>query len=154
MHTAEIKKGEMMEVLLEPCPSFRPTWEAFLEEWKDDRVDDLPLYLALADFARHLIAMLARCETESFPAIFLAIERLICEGEHYVSEAATIGLLEALQNHNLHSTTEPEQFRLYLEPESLQMWNELIIFWNRIMYGKDCLQPQKDDDPTVAPESE
>jgi hypothetical protein len=130
MDSTEIKKGEMTEVLLAACPSFQPTWDAFLEEWTDKPVD-LPLYLVLADFARHLIGMLGRCETESFPAIFLAIERLHCEGDHYVREAATVGLLEDLQNTNQHSTTEPEQFREYLGPESDRWWEELIGFWER-----------------------
>jgi len=61
---------------------------------------DLPLYLALGDFAWHLIGMLERGETASLPAVFAAVERLHAEGEHYVREAATVGLLEALQNLN------------------------------------------------------
>jgi hypothetical protein len=130
MDRAEIHKDEMMGVLMRECPSFRPTWEAFLEEWKAQS-EDLPHFLALADFARHLIELLGRSETQSFPAIFQAIERLHCEGDHYVREAATVGLLEDLQNTNLHTTTEPEQFRKYLGPESHRWWDKLIGFWER-----------------------
>ena len=50
-----IGKEQMMELLLDACPSFRPRWEAFLEEWQE--TDDLPLYLALGDFAVLLIGM-------------------------------------------------------------------------------------------------
>jgi len=125
----------MMETLLEVCPSFRPAWESFLAYWRDEPAE-MPLYLALSDFARHLIAMLARGETESFPSIFAAVERLQTEGEHYVYEAAVVGLLEDLQNLNLHDRTEPEQFRPYLGAESSKAWDELYDFWYKVRVAK------------------
>jgi hypothetical protein len=138
-----ITKDQMMGVLLKVCLSFHPTWEAFLEHWKES-ADDLPHYLALADFARHLIGMLERSETESFPAIFQEVERLQLEGEHYVREAAVVGLLEDLQNLNLHSTTEPEQFRPFLSPESSKAWDKLYEFWNTVHVLKQAglLEPR------------
>jgi hypothetical protein len=124
-----ITKNDMMEVLIESCPSFRPQWEAFQTEWPE--AADRPLYIILADFARHLIGMVERNETSALPAIFVAVERLHVEGEHYVREAATVGLLEDLQNHSLHPNgTEPEQFRTYLGPVSARWWEKLYRFWN------------------------
>ncbi len=123
-----IAKDNMMGVLLDACPAFAPQWEAFRDEWREE-ADDLPLYLILADFARHLIGMLERGDTAGLPAVFAAIERLHVEGEHYVREAATVGL-EALQNLSLHeSGTDPEQFRPYLGPESMRWWDKLYRFW-------------------------
>jgi hypothetical protein len=122
-------KDDMMRVLTDACPSFAPQWQAFQDEWREE-ADDLPLYLVLADFARHLIGMVERGETTGLPAIFRAVERLHVEGEHYVREAATVGLLEDLQNLNLHkSGTEPEHFRPYLGPVSERWWDKLYRFW-------------------------
>jgi hypothetical protein len=124
-----IAKDHMMGVLLDACPAFAPQWEAFRDEWREE-ADDLPLYLVLADFARHLIGMVERGETAGLPAVFAAVERLHVEGEHYVREAATVGLLEGLQNLNLHPNgTDPEQFRPYLGPESARWWDKLYRFW-------------------------
>lgn len=124
-----IAKDDMMRVLLAACPSFAPQWEAYNNEWRDSD-DEMPLYLALADFARHLVGMVERGETAVLPAVFAAVERLHVEGEHYVREAATVGLLEDLQNLNLHPNgTDPEQFRPYLGPVSAEMWHELYRFW-------------------------
>lgn len=124
-----IAKNDMMDVLLAACPSFAPQWQGFRDEWRDE-AHDLPLYLVLADFARHLIAMVERGETSGFPAVFAAVERLHVEGEHYVREAATVGLLENLQNLNLHKNgTEPGQFRPYLGPVSKTWWDKLYSFW-------------------------
>jgi hypothetical protein len=88
---------------------------------------------ALADFARHLIGMLEKSETQSFPAIFDVVERLHLDGDGYVSEAATIGLLEDLQNGNLHSKTVPEEFRRFLGKESQYWWDELDKFWQGLI---------------------
>lgn len=123
-----ITKNSMMDVLIEACPSFIPEWHVFLDEWKDEAAD-LPFYVALADFARHLIGLLERGETKRFPDIFLAVERLLVEGDHYVREAATVGLLEGLQNLNLHTKTDPEDFRRYFGPETERWWDKLCQFW-------------------------
>lgn len=119
-----------MEPLLGACPSFQPSWEEFLEEWRDQTVE-LPIYLALGSFARHLVGMLARNETSTFPAVFDVVEQWHIHGDAYVKEAATVGLLEDLQNTNIHNSTTPEQFRVFLGPESVKWWDKLFGFWER-----------------------
>jgi hypothetical protein len=150
-----IAKDQMMPVLLDACPSFRPAWEAFLAEWAES-ADDLPLYLALAEFARHLIGMLERSGTASLPAIFRAVERLQVEGEHYVREAVVVGLLEDLQNLNLHEhSTDPEQFRPFLGPKSVAAWDELYRFWHKVgvLKAAGLLEPESGPAPQVDPDS-
>jgi hypothetical protein len=124
-----IFRDDIPRIVLEACPTFEDKWKEFLDEWKDE--PEPPIYLALADFARHLIGMLAHGNTGPFPIIFSAVERMLVEGDDYVKEAATIGVLEALQNTNLHESTEPEQFRPYLKPESEKWWNKLYDFWEK-----------------------
>lgn len=46
-------------------------------------------------------------------------------------EAATVGLLEDLQNENLHVSTAAKDFEAFLQPESLKWWGEVERFWNR-----------------------
>jgi len=91
-----------MVPMLEACPSFSPAWEKFEAEWRSEP-DGLPLYLALSDLARHLVGMLERGDTVSFPSIFAVVELWHREGDSYAREAATVGLLEDLQNTNLLS---------------------------------------------------
>lgn len=123
-----IDRERMMEPMLNACPSFRPTWNEFTDEWRNE--PEMPLYSALGDLARHLTAMLAEGQTASFPAIFDVIERWHVEGDAYVSEAATVGLLEGLHNATIHETTEPEQFRLFMLPQTERWWDKLYEFWN------------------------
>jgi hypothetical protein len=125
-----ISRAEMMEVLVEACRSFRPAWERFVAEWAD-KGPDLPHYLALAEFARHLVTMLERADTANLFRVFQVVERLHLDGDPYVREAATVGLLEDLQNRNLHTVTDPEQFRAFLLPESRRWWDKLADFWDR-----------------------
>ena len=123
-----IQRDNMMAPMVAACPSFAPKWTAFLNEWKDDK-KGLPLYLALADLARHVISMLEQGATETFPLIFNVVELWHADGEPYVQEAATVGFLEALQNSNLHQNTRPEQFRQFLGPLSGEWWDKLNGFW-------------------------
>ena len=123
-----ISKDEMMDSMLHACPSFRPDWQAFLEEWRSEA--DKPLYLALAALAHHLIAMLAARDTVGLVAVFQVVERWHLEGDAYVREAATIGLLEDLQNLHLHQTTSPADLEPFLLPESLKWWRKVDRFWS------------------------
>ena len=118
----------MMDVLLAASPTFAENWDAFRREWAEE-AEDLPLYLALGDFARHVISFLEVKDDATLRRIFDAVERLHLEGDHYVREAATVGLLEDLQNTNLHRSTDPEQLRRFLRPESRKWWDRVDSFW-------------------------
>jgi hypothetical protein len=58
------------------------------------------------------------------------IERLHVEGDPYVREAATIGLLEGIQNVWGNNGVDPELFFPFLLPESVRWWKSLNKFWN------------------------
>lgn len=124
-----ISRDEMMPALIQACPSFGASYKDFLEDWKDEACP-LPHYIALSDFARHLIEMLERNDMQSFPQIFQEVDRLEKEGDSYVSEAIVVGLLEDLQNTNLHTErTTPENFRPFLLPNSEKWWDKIYRFW-------------------------
>ena len=123
-----ITKNEMMELMLTACPSFRRAWEDFLVEWSTE--DDKPLYIALGTLAQHLIDMLAAQQASELSQAFAVVERWHLEGDAYVREAASIGLLEDLQNDGLHTSTSPKDFEPFLMPESLKWWRKVEGFWN------------------------
>jgi hypothetical protein len=76
-----------MSLLIEACRSYQLPAE-----------DRELLYVLLGDFARHLLELHRHRQTESFSSVARVIERLHVEGNHDVREAATIGLLERIQN--------------------------------------------------------
>jgi hypothetical protein len=131
-----IKKDQMMSLMTAACPSFRPIWDEYLADAQTNSTEPLT-YLALADLARQVIAMFERGDTKCFAQVFDIVERWHVEGEHCVREAATVGFLESLQNRNLHTTTEPEQFHQFLRPESERWWDKLYDFWQRGMVMTD-----------------
>lgn len=132
-------KDDMMPILLDACPSFAPAWQEFLAEWRGE--DDLPLYLALGDLAWHLIGLVERGETAELPAVFRVVERWHLEGDEYVHEAATVGLLEDLQNLNLHKHgTDPAHFRTMLGPESRRCWDDLAASWDEFFRAQAARQ--------------
>jgi|ERR1022692_643471 hypothetical protein len=110
-----ITKTKVIPMLAEACPSFQSA-------------EDL-LYVALGDFAQHLLELHQRHETVAFPAVARVIEQLHVEGDRYVREAATIGLLEGIQNVWGNNDVDPEIFTTHLLPESRRWWDELNAFW-------------------------
>jgi len=126
-----IKREELFTPILEACPSFQLTWDEFVAEWKDDP-DEMPQYLALADLARHVIGMLERDDKVGVKAIFDVVERWHLDGDPYVKEAATVGFLEDLQNTGLHEgRTTPDDFVIFLQPETKHWWLKVGEFWDQ-----------------------
>ena len=114
-----ISKDQVMPLLMEACRSYRPPAQ-----------DQDLLYVALGDFARHLLQLQRQSRTQEFPEVARAVERLHVEGDHYVREAATIGLLEDIQNVWGNEGTDPELFVRHLLPVSAKWWQSLNDFWS------------------------
>ena len=115
-----------MPLLLSACPSFLKRWEEHRALYEDEEL----LYVDLGEFAHHLVELQMADRIEEFRAVFDIIERIHLEGDHYVKEAATIGLLEGIQNVAGHVGVEPERFVEYLKPESAKWWRQLNDFWD------------------------
>jgi hypothetical protein len=116
-----ITRERVIPLILEACPSFREAWQKSPEQ---------SLYLAVGDFARHLLQLQQRDQTEEFPAVGQLIERLHNEGDHYVREAATLALFEGIQDVWGKNHVDPELFLPYLLPESARRWRSLKDFWD------------------------
>jgi hypothetical protein len=102
-----ISRDSMMQPILSVSPSFEPVWREFLAEWQGDP-DGLPVYLALSDLARHMAALFDRGAESELREIFEIVEAWHLNGAPYVKEAATVGLLEDLQNTNISRRTDTD----------------------------------------------
>jgi hypothetical protein len=123
----------MFEPLLVADPAFVSAWQRFCEDYADEV--ELPQYIALGDFAHHLIERLKAGETAGMRDVFGVIERWHIEGDDYVREAASIGLLEGLQNilggdgRSKETGSINAQIEHWLGPESKRWWDKLDRFW-------------------------
>lgn len=123
-----ITRETMFDPLLAADPSFHPRWAEFLREWEDDPPP--PIYLALSSLAEHLLDRLRDGDTHGFDRVFAVVEQWHTTGDAYVSEAASVGFLEAVQNlsgggHGRVTTVEP-----WLGPVSKRWWDKLDRFWS------------------------
>jgi hypothetical protein len=123
-----IGRDEMFAPMLAACPTFEQPYHEFLRDWENEA--EKPYYVALLDLVIHLIAKLAARQTGQFPQVFEVVERWLLEGDHYVREATTVGLLEGLQNTNHHQEgTTPADFVPFLGPEAKYWWVQVEQFW-------------------------
>ena len=122
-----ISKDEVMDLLLEACPSYAAKWQ----EYTSDACYDADLlYLHLGEFAHHLVELLQGSRSEEFPAVCEVIERLHVDGDSYVKEAATIGLLEGIQSVAGWKGVDLDQFVPFLGAETREWWHRLNDFWD------------------------
>lgn len=128
MTATTITRETMFEPLLVADPSFRQRWTEFIAEWKDE--PPLPIYLALSSLAEHLLKRLKIQDSEGFDGIFAVVERWHTEGDAYVREAATIGLLESFLNQPGDSVANPTDVEAWFGPETKRWWDKLNRFWN------------------------
>ena len=119
-----ITKPQVIPLLVEASPSFQAAVDEHLAYYEEEIH-----YTLLGDFARHLLQLHRETRTAEFPAIAHVIERLHIEGDDYVREAATIGVLEGIQNVWANDGVDPELFTTHLLPESRRWWDELNAFW-------------------------
>jgi hypothetical protein len=119
-----ISKLQVIPLLIESCPSF----QAAVDEHRAFYEEEI-FYTLLGDFARHLLELHQSGRSAGFPVIAQLIERLHTDGDDFVKEAATIGLLEGVQNVWGHTEVDPELFASYLLPVSRRWWDELNAFW-------------------------
>jgi hypothetical protein len=120
-----IAKEQVMPLLLEACPSFAERWKSHAVDYDGGAL----LYVALGEFAHHVVDLVRSGQTSELPAVFDVVERLHVGGDPYVREAATIGLLEGLQNVALNTGLDPRQLVPWLKPESAKWWAGLDDFW-------------------------
>jgi hypothetical protein len=115
-----ITRDQIAITLTKAFPDFAP----------DSGDIDLP-YAVLADFARFLLRLQESKDDQQLEEAVRLIERLHVEGDSYVREAATIGLLEGIQNTWGHAGTDPEMIGRRLLPESRRWWGSLNKFWQK-----------------------
>ncbi len=121
-----IDKPEVMPLLLEACPSFEARWKRYISE---PEYEPGLLYIDLGQFAQHLVELLGKGDTAEFQSVFQTVEDLHLSGTDFVREAATIGLLEGIQNTAGHADLPQERFLPFLLPESRKWWDKLNRFW-------------------------
>ena len=118
----------MMAPIIAASPSFVPTWQAFVEEWQDDP-NGLPYYLVLGDLAGHIAQLIEEGAEAELQSIFQTVEHWHINGDPYVREAASVGLLEDLQNSNVVGEDVAAKVVPFLGPESARWWRKVQAFW-------------------------
>lgn len=121
----QAQSGPVMSALLAACPSFKDAWrshQADMADW-----DGSHEYLDVAAFADHMAVKLKAGETDEFPAVFAAAERLLRENHRgrEVWDVIGVGLFEDMQGsaHILGGFWLSSRFRPWLGPESVKLWD-------------------------------
>jgi hypothetical protein len=121
-----LEARDVIPALIAACPSYAPRWRAYQA---DAMFDASLLYVHLGDFSDHLVSVLRDGDLGEVATTCKGIEQLHVDGDAYVREAATIGLLEGIQNHAEHAGIPLDDFVPLMGPVSLSWWRGLVEFW-------------------------
>lgn len=124
-----IEKEQILDRLLIAFPSYKRRYEKYIKENYEIGEERL-LYVDICDFIEHVIECYQSKKTDEFDELFEVIEQLHINGDLYVKEFATIGILETFQNQLPDKNIEYSEFERLLKPESKRWWNHLNDFWN------------------------
>lgn len=128
-----ITKTKMFSQILDVAPGFIPIWQEFEEDWADESPNELPHYIVLGELARYMASRATKAAaTEELQALFAIVERWHVEGDEYVKEAATIGLLEGLQNATRSAPKTRMAIEKFLLPETAKWWRKIEEFWENV----------------------
>lgn len=122
-----ITKEDMINPVLIVSPDFSPVWNKLLNE--HEKNNDLPVYVALTELAKHISVLHKKNRTEEIKNIFNVIEDWHIYGDRYVHEAVTSGLLEDLQNISIVGDGVPQDLEPYLLPETERWWENALNAW-------------------------
>jgi hypothetical protein len=116
-----ITKDTIRDFINNSCPTFR-------EKWNESDNADLH-YVVMGDLARHLLDLYSNGKHSELKLFGLAIEEMHVNGDNYVREFASIGILETVQNVWDNEQVDSKLFRQFLGPISLKWWNSINRFW-------------------------
>ncbi|HED34605.1 MAG TPA: hypothetical protein ENJ08_10385 [Gammaproteobacteria bacterium] len=122
-----ITKEEMLNPVLVVSPDFSPVWNKLLNEHLSDGT--LPVYVGLTELAKHISELHQNKRSDEIKEVFAIVEQWIAEGDSFVHEAATSGLLEDLQNINIVGAGISLQLKPYLLPETERWWENNLNAW-------------------------
>lgn len=134
-----ITANDILPLFSELDVRFKVAADGFRKEWENDNYtgqEGLPHYLYLDEVAHIVINDFELDRKTELRRVFQLIDRMIIEGEHYVSEAAVVGLLEGIQNLLKQRGFLLDKAYPFLLRESRYQWDDLLRFWGEIDEGK------------------
>jgi len=130
--TAVIDKDEMIPMLLDACPGFRPRWEEHVASWNGEPAG---VYNDIGEFVAYLLDTYEQGQMDSVRSAFNILERFLMEGDAETKERAVIGFIEDIQNASSWRSFGAKAFLPFLGPHSQVGWAEVERMWR----GKSSL---------------
>jgi len=142
----KIVQETLVDLLLSSLPELNSIWTKFTKEWEDEpdtKSEGFPIYLFLNQIASYVIMNHNQIDWCRFSD---SIEYALTEGDDYVIDACSVGLLEDMQNKCLRQSVSFDEIEKHLRPKSKTMWNQVNEFWqNGTLIKNDALKRKFND---------
>jgi len=123
----KMTEAEIMPLLAEKFPGFRPRWEKHLSFWKGEPAGG---YNDISEFAQFVVKELySSGRTEETQRAFDLMELWLVNGNQNVRDLVVIGFLEDVQNIASWQPFGKAVFVPFLRTQSRDAWNEIEKVW-------------------------
>jgi len=116
---------QIMPLLLESCPTFRPAWDAHLA----GPYGSTGIYTDASAFVQFLIEEHEKGRGATIASAFAILERIFEEGDDETKTVAALGIIETLQSVADWRPYKAVVFEPFLGPRSRLAWDEVYLFW-------------------------
>jgi hypothetical protein len=118
-------ESDVLPRLLSACLSFQSRWSEYVQ---DETYAPNEIYIDVGEFAQHLMTLLQAGKVEEFPAVFMAVEYLLEQGNEEARNAITIGFLEGLYFEAEDAGVSPREWRKYFGPRAIKAWEAYLVW--------------------------
>jgi len=139
---------ELVPEFLARCPGLKSDWDRHLEFWGDE---ERGTFNDMAVIAHYLVACYEQQQLNEFPAAFSLLERCFADGDDQAKEAATIGIIEDIQNISSNREFGPQVFESWLGPQTKKAWDQLAAAWRDVSDMADMLRKETGNSPESEP---
>jgi len=126
-----ITSDQAFDLLVEASPSYFAAVELdrFVAAFEED--DEPDLFIRISAFAHHLVDLIAANHADEVRSVFVAVDRLLDDGDEDTVELIELGLIEAIQNIVSHDDVlvGPDRVVPLLGPLATTVWNDHEHLW-------------------------
>jgi hypothetical protein len=118
-------ESDVLPRLLSACPSFQSRWNEYVQ---DETYASNQIYIDVGQFAQHLMTLLQAGKVAEFPAVFMAVEYMLEQGNKEARDAITTGLLEDLYFEAEYAGISPREWRKYFGARAIKAWEAYLVW--------------------------
>ncbi len=139
---SKITVDQAIEMLTASSHGINSCWTSFIQdEYGNDYAENREDLIDVITLVDYIVSKLKDGKTDEFKEFFLAIDKVLENGDDTARELMIVGIIEGLQNNcGLENIEYHTTFNQWLMPRTQKIWDGLIYLWE----SNDSVEEKQD----------